>query len=237
MRVVILAAGKGSRLGNIEKATLKIGDQYLIEYSFKNALKIDHRPIIVISRSSSIPSVLKKYNLHGISQEYVIQEKPLGTMNAIEEVVNQIGLRSIFLMLADEILFKAKVRGMYNYYLEHFLLDGVLGFVRVKDSKEVKKTYEVRSFNSIVKELIEKPLNPSFNLKGTGYCIIGKKLLGKMIESKEKNFVEAIDWSIKKGCLVSSYEICKDYVNVNTPKDLEEAFVKLKKYRKREGLK
>jgi len=229
LRVVILAAGKGSRLGNIEKATLKIGDQYLIEYSFKNALKIDHRPIIVISRSSSIPSILNKYSLHGLSQEYIIQEKPLGTMNAIEEVINTIGLRSIFLMLGDEILFKPKIRGMYNFYLEHFLLDGVLGFVRVKDLEEVKKTYEIRSLNSIVQDLIEKPSNPSFNLKGTGYCILGKNLLEKMIESGEKNFVEAIDWSIKKGSLVSSYEICEDYINVNTPKDLEEAFKKIEK--------
>jgi len=234
MRVTILAAGKGSRIGNIEKATLKIGDQYLIEYSLKNAIKIDHKPIIVISHNSSLPSILRKYHdLYDLSPQFIIQEEPLGTMNALKEVVKNIGLISLFLMLGDEILFKAKIRGMYNFYLEHFLLDGVVGFVKVKDLNEVKKTYEIRSFNSIVRNLIEKPSNPSFSFKGTGYCILGKKLLGKMIESGEKNFVEAIDWSIKKGSLVSSYEICEDYINVNTPTDLEEAFKKIEKYTKR----
>ncbi len=217
MITVILGAGEGKRLGNIEKPLIKIGNKYLIEYSLKYARILKLPIYVVIKKDSKIPEVIGKH------VNYIIQPKPLGTMDAIKRVLQKTGELSIFLMLGDEILIDTNVRRMRACYLEHFMLDGIIGCLEETDPKSIQKTYEVRTYGNYVERLREKPVKVLGRLKGTGYCILGNRLLKEMINSKEKNFVEAIDYAIRKGCLVGYYKICSKYFNINTLEDLREA--------------
>jgi len=138
-------------------------------------------------------------------------------MDALERSVSSF---PFFLMLGDEILINPKVEEMCQFYNNQYCLDGIIGYCK-GTLEEIKKTYSIKKLNDTVLSLTEKPINSMNNLIGTGYCIIGKDLFRTMLGSGEKNFVEAIDQSIKKGKLVKIFEICSRYFNINTFEDLK----------------
>jgi dTDP-glucose pyrophosphorylase len=224
MIVLILAAGKGERLNNKYKCTILVKDKPIIQYSLDSAVPLKPEKIIIVT---SRLGYFELHNLFGdqyknISIDYEIQDKPTGTMDAIKT-----GMRGrkppFFLMLGDEILVGGRTREMLIYYNGSPYLDGLLGYLEEKNHEEIKKTYNIISQDHFIKKLVEKPKEVVTNLKGTGYCIIGKKLLEKMVSSREENFVEAIDYAIRERCLVEGYRVCNKYFNINTQNDLVEA--------------
>jgi dTDP-glucose pyrophosphorylase len=218
MNVVILSAGQSSRLGFKEKCALKVVGNPLISYSFGNALSISPKIVrIVVKPDSSIPSIITHRK-----SEFVVQPRPLGTMNALEIAVDTF---PFLLMLGDEILLGQKIDKMVSFY-NNSSADGVIGYV-LSSPIEVKKTYEVELSGSIVKRVTEKPKSPKTNCKGTGNCIINERLWNEMRESEEKNFVEAINYSLAKR-LVMGFEVCEEYFNINTEEDLRLAEDRLK---------
>lgn len=227
MNVIILSAGQSSRLGFIEKCSLKVGNKPLIYYSFENALSISPKIVkIVVRPNSSIPSIIKHEK-----SKYVVQSKPLGTMNALEMAADTF---PFFLMLGDEILLGQKVAKMVSFF-NSSSADGVIGYV-LSSPLEVKKTYEVELFGNIVERVTEKPSGPKTNCKGTGNCIIGERLWDEMKKSEEKNFVEAINYSLAR-CQVLGFEVCEEYFNINTEEDSRLAEDRLKAMRmKRQNL-
>lgn len=89
-KVVILAAGKGTRMGSdLPKVLVEINGLPMIEHLIISVLKsgLDERPIVVVSPSNHniISKTLKKYPL-----DFVIQEEQLGTGNAVAVTKNSI---------------------------------------------------------------------------------------------------------------------------------------------------
>ena len=89
-KIIILAAGKGSRMNqSLPKVLTELSGKAIIEYLLKNVTNsgIDDKPIIVVSDDNikQIQEQLKDYNL-----EYAIQDKQLGTGHAVK-----FGLKSI----------------------------------------------------------------------------------------------------------------------------------------------
>lgn len=84
-QAVILAAGKSSRfwpLNYQHKSLIKIMGKPLIWYVINSLRKAKIKEIIIVQgKKEDIKKELKKYRLSGI--KYVIQEKPIGTGNAI----------------------------------------------------------------------------------------------------------------------------------------------------------
>jgi len=83
MRVVILAAGKGTRMkSDLPKVLVKIRDKPIIEYLVQSVISsgVDKNPIIVVSPDNKelISQALKKYNC-----QYAIQKEQLGTAHAM----------------------------------------------------------------------------------------------------------------------------------------------------------
>lgn len=217
MIVLILAAGRGSRLGNLEKSMLDVGSKKLIQYSLDLAIEIKpEKIIIVIPSKSQVPEYFHS-EYKQILIEYIVQDNSTGTMDAIKLSISNI-VTPFLLMLADEVLINSKVSDMISRY--DMNTGGVIGFLE-ECPEEILKTYSINSFNDLALKLIEKPVVVNTPKKGTGYCIIGRDLLKKMIESREENFVEAIDYAIRKGMCIKIFNICKRYYNINTQKDLE----------------
>lgn len=83
-RIIILAAGKGTRMGAVElpKVLIPLKDRPMIKYLLDSvaASAVDSRPLIVVSPDNReiISQELSAYNL-----EYVIQDKQLGTGHAV----------------------------------------------------------------------------------------------------------------------------------------------------------
>jgi bifunctional N-acetylglucosamine-1-phosphate-uridyltransferase/glucosamine-1-phosphate-acetyltransferase GlmU-like protein len=82
-KIVILAAGKGKRMGaEVPKVLVKINGKPMIEYLIK-AIKqsgVDQEPIIVVSPDNKdiIQKTLRRYKL-----KFALQDKQLGTGHAL----------------------------------------------------------------------------------------------------------------------------------------------------------
>ena len=82
-RIVILAAGKGTRMNSeLPKVLVPLNGKPIIKYLLDSvfASKIDSKPCVVVSPENKeiIEKALKEYNL-----EYLIQDKQLGTGHAV----------------------------------------------------------------------------------------------------------------------------------------------------------
>jgi UDP-N-acetylglucosamine diphosphorylase/glucosamine-1-phosphate N-acetyltransferase len=82
-RIIILAAGKGTRMNSeLPKVLVPLKNQSMIKYLMDSVVAsgVDARPIIVVSPDNKeiISAELKDYNV-----EYAIQEKQLGTGHAV----------------------------------------------------------------------------------------------------------------------------------------------------------
>jgi len=109
-------------------------------------------------------------------------------------------------------------------------LFAICGMVKVNDRSKISKTYSVfHDDQGRIFRLIEKPKNPFNNLMGTGSCIFMKKIFSYIDqtpinqEREEKELPDLIQCAIDEGNPVNLFEICSEYVNVNSEKDLKEA--------------
>jgi len=82
-RIIILAAGKGTRMNSeLPKVLVPLKNRPMIKYLMDSvaAAKVDPKPIVVVSPDNQeiISEALKEYNV-----EYAIQDKQLGTGHAV----------------------------------------------------------------------------------------------------------------------------------------------------------
>ena len=90
-KIVILAAGKGKRMGaDVPKVLVKIKGKPMIEYLINSVKKsgVDKEPIIIVSPENEqiIKKALRKFKV-----KYAIQDKQLGTGHALACAKKQIG--------------------------------------------------------------------------------------------------------------------------------------------------
>jgi len=234
MKALILAAGRGKRLGNISgginKCMVEVEGKPLLEYSLYCAAGLDQIDEILIvvgyRRDAIIKRYGKKYN--GKDIVYVAQKEQRGLVHAIESARGALGSSDFMLMLGDEFM----VNPYHKDFIETFQREGVFalcGMVSVGDRKLIKNTYAVIGLedNRIVR-LIEKPNNPIFNdMMGTGNCIFKNQILDYIPltpinqNRHEKELPDLIQCAIDDGRVVKSFVICKGYVNVNYPEELD----------------
>jgi len=82
-RIIILAAGKGTRMNSeLPKVLVPLKNRPMIKYLMDSvvASQVDTRPIVIVSPDNKeiISQELKEYNI-----EYVVQDKQLGTGHAV----------------------------------------------------------------------------------------------------------------------------------------------------------
>lgn len=112
-RIVILAAGKGTRMGSeLPKVLVPLGGRPMIKYLMDSivAAGVDPLPVVVVSPDNHevIASALSRYQL-----EYVIQEEQLGTGHAVacaQEVLERDGEKpdNIIVLYGDHPFLKAE---------------------------------------------------------------------------------------------------------------------------------
>jgi dTDP-glucose pyrophosphorylase len=232
MKTLILAAGRGKRLGELSedknKCMLLIRGKPLIEYSLDCAIQIDSSEIIIVIgyRGSEI---VKCYGqtYYGKQIVYVEQKEQHGLVHAIECAKEAIGKEDFMLMLGDELMINPRHKGMIGLFSAEKLF-GVCGVVKVEDMNLVKKTYSVvQSNDEKIIRLIEKPNNPQNNLMGTGNCVFRNDILSYIPKTpinqnrSEKELPDLIQCAIDDGKVVGVFDICDRYVNVNIPDEIE----------------
>ena len=232
MKALILAAGRGKRLGeetdDATKCMLPLLGKPLVQYSLENS-KLANVSEIIIVVGYQAEQIINRFGIEfeGIRIRYVIQDEPRGLVHAIECAEPVIGKEAFMLFLADEILFGPRHEEMVRQFNDENLFV-LCGTVQEPNRDEIRKTYAViEDDDSRVYRLIEKPRRPLNNTRGTGNCIFQPGIFDYVPLTpihpvrEEKELPDLIQCAIDDGLLVKSFDIGEGYVNINTPDDIQ----------------
>ncbi len=232
MKALILAAGRGMRLGSKtdegNKCMLRMFGQPLVEYSLQNAVRAGVAEIVIVVGYHA-EELINAFGIdyQGIRIQYVIQQEPRGLVHAIECSRDVIGPSDFMLLLADEILWNPSHEAMLKSFQDDRLFV-VCGVVNEPNPDEIRKTYALihDDRDRRIYRLIEKPRNPPNGIRGTGNCIFRAEIfdyveLTPINQSRnEKELPDLIQCAIDDGHFVKSFDIGDGYVNINTPEDI-----------------
>lgn len=234
MRALVLAAGRGKRLNEVtedkNKCLIKVNGKELLRYSLDSAVELSMREIVIVVgyRAEDIINHFGN-NYRGIPVKYAIQRDQMGLVHAMECASPFLRGDDFFLFLADEILVNDRRRDMLEFYRKEKVV-AVCGMLRRSPDKQslIKRTYGVICADDLrLFRLVEKPrkvLNP---WQGTGNCIMSADMLDYIDvcpihhERKEKELPDLIQCAIDDGNYVYGFDLCDDYVNINSHDDIE----------------
>ena len=231
MRALILAGGRGSRLGDAtnakNKAMLEFEGRPLIEFSLESAVSVGVNQIVILIGYLG-EQIINRYgnSYHGIPLSYVIQWETKGVVHAIEVSREALGGEDFMLFLADEVVRNPRHKQMVEQF-EREKLFCICGVVRMADKERIRKTYSMiyEPETNRVFRLIEKPRQPINDQMGTGNCIFSNRMLD-YVETVpinqirgEKEMPDLIQSAVDDGHMVKLFELGDDYVNVNTLED------------------
>ncbi len=233
MKALILAGGRGSRLSEFtkdkNKSMISLFEKPIIEYNLEHAVEAEATEIIILIGYKG-EEIKKQFGneYKGIPIKYAVQKEQRGLVHAIECARKEIGDSDFFLMLADEIMPKARIKEMIRKFRKEELF-AICGIVHEEEKASIGKTYSAmtnekgRAFR-----LIEKPKVAINRIKGTGHCVLKNEILEYIERTPinanrgEKELVDLIQVAIDDGKKVYIYEINKEgYVNINTKEDYE----------------
>lgn len=239
MKAVILAGGRGDRLGGLTKATnkcmLPLKGTPVLEYNLRRASDISEVNEIILIVGYRAEDIINHYgtqfdaaNIKRI--RYVIQREQRGLVHAIECAKEAIGCDDIFLLLGDEVLVNSRHVSMIKEFIENEVF-GYCGVILRKDKlSEISKTYTITTgaHNTILR-LIEKPERPLSPLQGTGHCIFRNEILEYLDKTPihpkrgERELPDLIQCAVDDGKIVKPFNLAEDYTNINSEDDLQEA--------------
>ncbi|MDP2690650.1 MAG: nucleotidyltransferase family protein [Deltaproteobacteria bacterium] len=229
MKAVVLAAGRGSRLGDIQgnKCMITVNGRHVIEYSFDCAsgTDVDEMVVVVGYRAEEIINTYGNC-YKGMRIKYAVQQEQRGLVHALECCRPMLGGDDFILLLGDEVLINPRHQELINAFRNDEAV-ALCGVLRVEDRSFIKRTYSILHDNGgKIYRLIEKPRNPLNDIMGTGDCVFRNEILSYIeytpihYERKEKELPDLIQSAIDDGKLVKSFMICDRYTNINTPEDI-----------------
>lgn len=234
MKALILAGGRGKRLGNItdslNKCMLELSGKPVLEYNLDRAaeLNIDEIILVVGHRAEEI---INRYgiNYKGKRIRYVIQWEQKGLVHAIECAKDAIDKDTFFLLLGDEVLVNSRHKEMLATFVNEDVF-AICGVTFQKNKEKIRRTYTVLTDgDKRIYRLIEKPQSVLNNWQGTGHCVFKSDILSYIErtpvhpERGERELPDLIQCAIDDGWLVKIFNICDEYININTEEDLKNA--------------
>ena len=186
MKGIILAGGKGTRLGpltkSISKQMLPIYDKPMIYYPLSVLLMAGIRDILLISTRRDIilyQNLLDNGNQLGINIEYKIQEEPKGLAEAFIIGENFIGKENVCLILGDNIFYGQGFQDKLNIATSLNNEAYIFGYP-IEDPREFGVVEFDKQYN--VLSIEEKPLQPKSN-----YAVPGLYFYDNSVVEMAKN--------------------------------------------------
>lgn len=232
--IIILAAGKGSRLGNkIPKPLSIINRESIICRIIKTVLKLKTEEIIIIvgHKAKQVIMHLRDYSQSIDDIIFVLQKKLNGTLRAVETGLAKVSQNSnhILVLPADNGWFlksSTLQRLMINHIKERAVVSILLS--RDFDDNLHKMGYQVLNNKVSAVKLRSSNSNSLNSFSGTGIMCIEKEYIKKnkhLIEplpNGEYTISRIIEIAIAQNKVVG-YAIAKnnEIMTINTKKDLE----------------
>ena len=236
MKGVVLAAGKGSRLAELNlrhKSFAVVQKKYVINFSLdllrgeEDSQPLVDEIIIVVGYHAQdiIDAIGSEYK--GIPVKYVYQTELKGIAHAVltaKDAIND----DFVMCLADEILLNPRLDKMIEkfYHDQAVCVCGVI--IDGTDFSMKPIAYDTKEDGTIVK-VTEKPDEYHNDIRGIGECVFSKKCLDYLLDLKpnpRRGELEMGDWiqmaSNDKGT-AKVFNLADAYVNINYAKDIEDA--------------
>ena len=237
-KVVILAAGKGTRMGSdLPKVLVEIKGKPMIEHLISSVIEsgLDKQPIIVVSPSNKeiISETLKNYSL-----KYVVQEEQLGTGHAVSVTKDSIpeDVDNVFVFNGDHPFISSKSMvnlasnhknkvAMMVVELEDFFdwrsVFNSWGRI-IKDGDRIKEIIEFKDASDEVKEVLS--VNPAIYCFNKDWLFENIAALKNNNNQKEYYLTDLIKIAFDQGsdinyCLIEAQE----GLGINSFVDLDNA--------------
>jgi len=237
MRIVILAAGQGTRMrAEVPKVLVTIKGKPMLEYLVKSVINsgIDKTPIIIVSHDNE--SLIKKA-LADYPCQYAVQDKQLGTGHALSCAKELVGNTDYLICFYGDHPFvnaatiKKLAEGnngpisMMTVILPDFE-DWRAGFYHwgrlIRIDGQVKAITEFKDADEATKKIME--VNPGF------YCFDNKWLWENIDKLKNENaqreyyLTDLVKLAFEQGLNINTFPIkAEEAIGINTKEELERA--------------
>lgn len=231
---VILAAGKGSRLAELNlkhKSFAVVQKKHIINFSLDMLVgsyatnPLVNEIIIVVGYNKEVIMESLGNNYRGVPLTYVHQAELKGIAHAILTAKDFI--KEDFIMcLADEILLNPNMASMIEYFKETNAICVCGGIVDENDLSGKPIAYDVDALNTIIK-VTEKPDSYPNAFRGVGECIFKKECLEYLQNLKpnaKRGELEMGDWIqmvVSDKGTAKIFKLADAYVNINYAHDIE----------------
>lgn len=225
MECVILAAGKGTRLGLSDRPKVMAGiyDRPLLHHTVETvySLRID-KPIVVIGHMGE---VVKEY--FGADCIYAEQARLNGNGGALIEANKLLSKDSSVLVLQgdDSAFYKSDTLRLGTQLHENSNADLTLLLTNDYDPKTFNTQYDVLR-NSVVTKLIHPIQDPRIGMFPTGSFVVNKNILDEVLPELEEIDGVLSTTQIVMECLARSKKVIAQIVptfewfGINTPREL-----------------
>lgn len=225
MKAVILAAGQGTRMGpltrNIPKVMLPIANKPLLYHIILSARDAGIKEFILIVGygAGKIEHYFGNGSGMGVHIKYVLQEKQLGTADAVRKAQGLVKER--FLVLnGDIIVSSSHIRRLIREFSEaiitarHVENPSEFGVLEVSDSRVLR--------------IIEKPRNPPTDLANAGIYVFPPSIFEaiertKLSERNEYEITESLQLLINDGADVGYVTMEDKWLDIGRPWDMLDA--------------
>jgi NDP-sugar pyrophosphorylase family protein len=229
MIVVILAAGKGTRMHPFStffpKPALPICNKPLIQHSIEMFRELGIREVIVVigHLGHELTQALGDGSALGVRIRYVEQTRLLGIAAAVGQLEPYVD-SPMFLLLGD-IFFKAHDLGRMVDMLEG--KSAVLAVKRERDPEAIRRNFTVAGDpDGRVRRVVEKPRHVATDVKGCGLYLFDLPVFDAVRRTPrtamrdEYEITDTIQIMIDDGLPVYSSEVVDWDINLTTPADV-----------------
>lgn len=225
MQAVILAGGKGTRLGDMTismpKPMLKIGDRPILAHQLDLLKKYGITQIIIICGylSETIMSYFGNGNAFGVSINYHVETTPLGTTGGLKEIQDQ--LDEDFLVLYGDAMLNINLSRLIQF---HKAKCGCCTLViHPNDHPYDSDLVEIDDNNKITAFHSKPHIKEQFyqNLVNAGLYVFNRKIIKYIQKDKKADFGKDVFPSILHQENMFGY-VTPEYIkDMGTPKRLE----------------
>ena len=231
MRAVILAGGKGSRMGhhtrNIPKPMVLLGEKPILEYQIELIKKYNLNDITILIGYKG--DVIKEYfntgKQWGVNISYIEDPDPLGTAGSVKEIESLIS-ESFILFYGDTIL-DVNLFDLINF---HNKKGGIATLVVHPNDHPYDSDLVAINKNNLITNFISKPhKNYHRNLVNAALYILSPNIFKYIIKDKPSDFGRDIfPGIVSRGANIYGYnthEYIKDIGTVERLQEVEKDYI------------
>lgn len=225
MKAVIMAGGKGTRLGeltkNLPKPMVEVGGKPILEHIIENLKENGIRDLIIVT--GYLGEVIKNYfrdgKKFGVSIEYFEEKNPLGTAGALYMLKNILQEKSFIVMYGD-VMHNTKIKDLILF---HEARKGI-GTLVLDNRSQIGRGAVVLEGDRIIK-FAEKPMIPIKGAKvNSGIYLLDKEVLDFIPEGFSDFGKDIFPELLRRGKKLYGF-VSEDVVDIGIPEDLEKARV------------